>query len=248
MQDEAASPTPNPVFPRTSQLRRAFFSDLDHSPVTPGRRQPSRSRDSAVLGAKREDASHAVPGRTSPPHERAPAVALFTEEGLLESPRRSVNPREDYGDEDVDGDYDVDSYASRRGDAGFGRQRTAAQELDADTQGCVRATSAIVTNVVAGSLCGVFVRRVSSSALAAVGAGVLVTQLLCYMGYAKVRWKALMTDTFSLVFQGAPPPSSPEEMQGLFGRYWRKLLSTLTLTASRRSSFWLGVAGGFLLL
>lgn len=111
----------------------------------------------------------------------------------------------------------------------------------------VRATSAMLTNIVAGSLAGAATRRFTSKALYCAGAGAVVTQLLVIAGYAEVRWRELFADLFDLIFHGVPI-SEAAQATNVLTYYWYRFLTTLTATIPRRLSFWAGVAGGTLFL
>lgn len=247
--DEATSPAPTPSFQPASQLRRAFFNDLDAS----SRVNPNRVRRSGtgptfsdadmntvrtiVLGVLREDSPASAEPEYSLDGDGRPTMdpEVFRQQHQQLQPQVPVpRPRYNFGPDDDREDVAVDASGPHGG-------------LPASPRAQVRATSAVLTNIVAGSLAGVALRRVSYAALGNIGAGVAVTQALCFLGYAQVEWRALIADTLSLIYAGAPP--LPEEQTTnrlrVFGS---KLAVILTATIPRRLSFWFGVAGGLLLL
>lgn len=109
-----------------------------------------------------------------------------------------------------------------------------------------RASCAVLTNIVAGALCGLAVKRVTAAVAGNICAIVVGTQLLCWLGYATVEWSALIRDTASLLLRGYRPRDGEAKSSLALKR--ERLLVTLTATIPRRASFWAGAAVGAVLL
>ncbi|KAG5496738.1 hypothetical protein JIQ42_03571 [Leishmania sp. Namibia] len=75
-----------------------------------------------------------------------------------------------------------------------------------------------------------------------IGAIVIGVQILCWMGYATVKWGLVISKSSSSVFQGyRPREAEPKSYQALMRQ---RILLTLTAAIPRRASFWAGVALG----
>ncbi|CAD2217981.1 hypothetical protein AGDE_13258 [Angomonas deanei] len=109
-----------------------------------------------------------------------------------------------------------------------------------------RAVSAMATNVAAGCLAGAVIRRCTSGVLGYICCSVVFAQSLSFLGYANIRWKALVQDSVNLVVKGFN--GTPDPQDGRLKYYSMMLVTTLSATIPRRLSFWAGATVGYILL
>ncbi|KAL7696643.1 FUN14 family [Lotmaria passim] len=232
---EAAMATHNLVPMDT--LRQTFFDDLDAS----SRVNPNRSRISIQKMSSDEE-------RRMFQALRAETFSRFGEEQLPDEPE---------ADGTGSRQHLVDSprvTSQRRREASQMRRSTGRMSASfyetgqgsGDDLPFARASCAVLANLVAGSLLGIALKRITSVAAANLSAILIGTQLLCWTGYATVHWSALLNDTISLILRGYHP--SVEEPHGRLAQKREQLLVTLTATIPRRASFWGGVAIGVICL
>lgn len=218
-------------------LRQAFFDDLDAS----SRVNPNRSRASTVrMGADEErrmfQALRAETfGRFGEQHLPDEGVAdpFDSRKDIVDSPRGSPQRQRD-------------ASQSRRSAGRSSVSYYAAGQPRGDDLPFARASCAVLANLIAGSLIGIALRRATSIAAANLSAALIGTQILSWMGYATVRWSAMLHDSLSLVLNGYQP--AEEQPQGRMAQKRQQLLVTLTATIPRRASFWGGVAIGVIFL
>ncbi|KAG5472506.1 hypothetical protein LSCM1_03907 [Leishmania martiniquensis] len=105
-----------------------------------------------------------------------------------------------------------------------------------------RASCAVLASVVAGSLCGVALKRITLTVAGSVGAIVIGAQVLCWMGYATVEWGTIIRTCAPSVLQGyRPRKAEPKSHHALTHE---RVLCTLKAVMPRRASFWAGVVIG----
>ncbi|KPI85089.1 hypothetical protein ABL78_5855 [Leptomonas seymouri] len=218
-------------------LRQTFFDDLDASSKV----NPNRSRASILKMDSEEE------------RKMFQALRVDTFSRLGEQ-QFSYEPSTSY---DGNRQHLVDSprRASQREPEVSQSRRSAGRpsaplyetsQSNRDSLCSARAFTAVLTNLVAGSLLGIALRRITSAAAANLSAILIGTQLLCWTGYATVRWGALINDSLALILRGYRP--STEEPLGRLAQKREQLLVTLTATIPRRASFWGGVAIGVICL
>lgn len=236
---EAAMATHNIV--PVDTLRQTFFDDLDaNSKVNPNRsRATIQKMDSEeerkMFQALRADTysrfgEQPLPDETEAGNRYGGA---YQQEHLADSPHETAQRRRE-------------ASQSRRS---VGRPSTSLYETGQTSSNdgtFARGSCAVLANLVAGSLCGLALRRITSVAAANLSAVVIGTQILCWAGYATVRWSDLLNDAIALAVRGYRPSS--EEPRGRLAQKREQLLVTLTATIPRRASFWGGVAIGVICL
>jgi uncharacterized membrane protein (Fun14 family) len=222
-------------------LRQTFFDDLDASSKV----NPNRST-AAIHKMNSEEERKMFQAL------RAETFSRFGEQQLpdeLDNVDRNVNYSQYH--------HLVDSpreLSQRRCEASQSRRSAARSSVSLYETGhtsgdglpFARASCAVLTNLVAGSLFGIALKRITSVAATNLGAVLIGTQILCWTGYATVRWGALINDILSFLLHGHRP--SNEEPRGRLAQKREQLLLTLTATIPRRASFWSGVAIGVICL
>ncbi|KAK7195449.1 FUN14 family [Novymonas esmeraldas] len=217
-------------------LRQTFFADLDaSSKVNPNRRRPSQryadpvEEERRMFQELRDDAMvrmarHVLPDGTVVVDD---AYYDYVETSRSASPPlREPSP-------------------SRRS---LAAASMSLHNTDRRGLGEGRVTGgpcAVLTNVVAGSLCGIALHRVTASVAGNIIAVAIGTQMLCWMGYATVDWWALLRDAAMVAMRGYQPRQT--ESKGHLAHQRERLLTILTATVPRRASFWAGVALGVVL-
>lgn len=220
-------------------LRQTFFDDLDEaSRVNPNRVRPSNGptsmseRERHVLETLRVSILEQLGPHPSPSaHDIVPQASWGGHSKTPEPTREKSN----------------------RANALSLRQSRTDHRLYEGHDGIpqpplARGSCAILTNIIAGSLTGVALHRITSIAAANVAAGIVCTQLLCWMGYASVQWGALRRDLCRIILYGYQKDPAEEEEPNQLMQKWQEFMGTLTATVPRRLSFWSGVAAGVLLI
>ncbi|KPA83371.1 hypothetical protein ABB37_03017 [Leptomonas pyrrhocoris] len=218
-------------------LRQTFFDDLDaSSKVNPNRTRASTAKMDAeeertMFQALREETFNCFGGQQLP--DERDIDVNGNRQHLVNSPHGTSQWRRE-------------ASQSHRSVGRPSASLYEAGQSSGDNLPFARASCAVLTNVVAGSLLGIALKRITSVAAANLSAILIGTQFLCWSGYATVRWGALLHDTLSFIVRGYHP--STTEPRSRLAQKREQLLFTLTATIPRRASFWGGVAVGVVCL
>ncbi|KAG5498786.1 hypothetical protein JKF63_03075 [Porcisia hertigi] len=237
MEEVPIGPVTHDVIP-IDTLRQTFFDDLDASSKV----NPNRQRPSSWLADRAEEeerilkALHAETMHRFAQHQSSDDTPGLTGAGHsdIDTPCSSTPPAPSKVSQ------------TRRS---LGASSFSARDADRHNRGDVRlarAFCAVLANTVAGSLCGIALKKVTVAVAGNICAIVVGIQMLCWTGYATVRWGALVRDCASSLFCGYQPQGREPKNHLTLKR--EQLLVTLTATVPRRASFWAGVVVGIFFL
>ncbi|CAJ1010720.1 putative FUN14 family [Leishmania naiffi] len=218
-------------------LRQTFFDDLDaSSTVNPNRRQSSaRLTDPAEEEQRMFQAFRADAMCRFAEHQRADDTAAVDDDSYnsVDTSHSASSPRHE-------------ALQPRRSIRAASFLLPDADHHDSGEVHVARPSCTVLANAAAGLLCGIALRRITAAVAGNIGAVVIGTQILCWMGYATVKWSVFLRDCASPVLHSCRPRR--EEPKNHPTLQHDPILLSLAARIPRRISFWAGVVVGVALL